>query len=157
MHIRTIGPEDWELFREVRLAALREAPYAFGSKFEVEATASEESWRHRVIDRTRFVAEVERQVVGTVGAGAGEFAGTAVLTALWVDPRFRGQGVGSALVGVVVEWAGSQDCSQVLLWVTEVNKTAERLYKRHGFSRTGRVDEVRRGEATVEYEMSKRV
>jgi len=57
------------------------------------------------------VAEVDGQVVGTVGAGPGEFEGAAALTALWVDPTFRSQGVGTALVEAVLEWAASKGFS----------------------------------------------
>ncbi len=94
-------------------------------------------------------------MVGTVGAGPGEFDGSASLTALWVDPDYRGRGVGSALVDAVVEWAKGRGFNQVLLWVTEVNENAQTLYERHGFGRTGRVIEVRPLEPTVEYEMAK--
>jgi GNAT superfamily N-acetyltransferase len=141
----------------VRLAALQEAPYAFGSTYALEVAADEESWRRRLVEWARFVAEVDGEVAGTVGGGAGEFARTVALTALWVEPRFRRHGVGDALVGAVVDWAATQGCSQVLLWVTDVNKAAERLYVHHGFARTGRVDEVRPGEPEVEYEMAKRI
>jgi ribosomal protein S18 acetylase RimI-like enzyme len=55
----------------------------------------------------------------------------------------------------VLDWARSQGFSQVLLWVTEVNEKAQRLYKRHGFARTGRVIEVRPREPAIEYEMTK--
>ena len=157
MKIRRFGPDEWQVFRDVRLAALREAPYAFGSTFETEVGASEERWRRAVIDRTRFVAEVDGKVIGTVGAGPGELARTAALTALWVDPKFRGQGVGAALVDAVINWASDQHYEQVLLWVTEANKNAERLYERLGFLRTGRVTEVRKGEAGLENEMSKQL
>jgi GNAT superfamily N-acetyltransferase len=141
----------------VRLAALREAPYAFGSTYEAEVGASEQSWRHRLTDRTRFIAELDGRVAGTVGAGAGEVSNAAALTALWVNPSFRGKGVGSALIDAVVDWATAHHCGQVLLWVTEVNQAAERLYERHGFARTGRVSEVRPREPAVEYEMSKQL
>ncbi len=90
-----------------------------------------------------------------MGAGPGEFSRSAALTALWVDPRYRDRGVGSALVEAVVDWAANQGFSQVLLWVTEVNRNAERLYVHHGFARTGRVSAVRPGEPGVENEMSK--
>lgn len=90
-----------------------------------------------------------------VGAGPGEFGSSAALTSLWVDPRFREQGVGSALVEAVVGWAADQGFSQVLLWVTEMNRNAERLYVHHGFERTGRVSAVRTAEPAVENEMSK--
>jgi GNAT superfamily N-acetyltransferase len=141
----------------VRLAALQEAPYAFSSTYGLEVAADEDSWRRRIVEWARFVAEVEGEVVGTVGAGAGEFARTIALTALWVDPRFRGHGVGGALVGAVVDWASSEGCTQVLLWVTDVNKVAESLYVHHGFALTGRAAEVRPGEPAVEYEMTKRI
>jgi GNAT superfamily N-acetyltransferase len=141
----------------VRLAALKEAPSAFGSTYEAEVGYAEAVWRERLAGWARFVAEVDGEVVGVVGAGAGEFSGSAALTSLWVDPRFRGRGVGSALVAAVEEWARSQHLNQVVLWVTEVNRTAERLYEHIGFTRTGRVSEVRPGEPAVEHEMSKRV
>jgi GNAT superfamily N-acetyltransferase len=143
------------VYRAIRLASLQEAPYAFGSTYEAEVGASEDSWRRRLSDRTRFVAEVDGKVVGTVGAGPGEFDGAAALTALWVDPGFRGRGVGSALVDAVVDWAKGEGFNQVLLWVTEVNENAQRLYERRGFARTGRMIEVRPREPAVEYEMAK--
>ena len=155
LRVRRIGPDEWQVFREIRLAALEEAPYAFGSTYEAEVSASEESWRNRLTERARFVAEVQGQVVGTVGAGPGEFEGAAALTALWVDPKFRSQGVGTALVEAVVDWATSKGFSQVLLWVTQMNPKAQRLYERKGFARTGRAMEMRPSEPAVEYEMTK--
>jgi GNAT superfamily N-acetyltransferase len=117
----------------------------------------EKHWRSAVVKRTRFVAEIDGEVAGTVGAGPGEFSSSASLTALWVDPRFRHQGAGSALVEAVLAWAADQGYSQVLLWVTEVNRNAERLYVHHGFARTGRAGVVRPGEPAVENEMSRQV
>jgi GNAT superfamily N-acetyltransferase len=155
LNIRQIAPDDWRVYRDIRLAALREAPYAFGSTFEAEVGAAEERWRRAVTDRARFVAEIDGRVVGTVGAGAGELPDTAALTALWVEPGFRGQGVGAALVGAVIGWANGQRYETVLLWVTEANQHAERLYERLGFIRTGRVTEVRQGEPALENEMSR--
>jgi len=148
-----LGPEDWQAFREVRLAALKEAPYAFGSKFDAEVGASEDSWRLRLTGWTRFAAQVDGQVVGTVGVGHGEFTGSAALTSLWVDPGFRGRGLGSALIEAVVDWARERDFSQILLWVTEGNQHAEELYLQNGFVRTGGEIE----EPLREFEMSKRI
>jgi GNAT superfamily N-acetyltransferase len=136
---------------------LKEAPYAFGSKFEAEVGASEEQWRQRITNWARFTAEVDSQVAGIVGAGPGEFSGTAALTSLWVDPRFRSCGVGSALIDAVEAWALGQGLSQILLWVTETNLVAESLYARRGFTRTGAVQSVRPDEPRVEFEMSKRI
>lgn len=141
------------------MAALSEAPYAFGSTLEKESPLPEENWRARLADptRLRLVAEANGRVIGTVGGGPSEVGGVANLTSMWVHPSARGQGVGSALVAAVLEWAHESGFEQVFLWVAEGNSDAEHLYERHGFHRTGEVQEVRPGEPRVEYEMMRRL
>ncbi|HET9782633.1 MAG TPA: GNAT family N-acetyltransferase [Candidatus Dormibacteraeota bacterium] len=148
-----LGAEDWALYRRVRLEALREAPYAFGSTYAREKDRSEADWRHAVRTRTRFIAEVDGAVVGTSSGGDGDASGAAALTAMWVDPGFRRQGIGDALVQRVIEWARQTGYGELFLWVVDGNGSAERLYERNGFRRTGAAQEVRPGE--LEYEMSR--
>jgi GNAT superfamily N-acetyltransferase len=137
----------------VRLAALEEAPYAFGSTYERELGATESTWRHGLEMRTRFVVEVDGEVVGTVSGGDGKSARVAAVTAMWVDPRFRRRGLGDLLLSTVLDWARAEGYREVALWVTEGNDSAERLYRRHGFERTGQTEEVRPRE--LEHEMSR--
>jgi GNAT superfamily N-acetyltransferase len=99
------------------------------------------------------VAEVDGKVAGTVSGGPGIEAGVAAVTAMWVDPRFRRQGIGDLLLRTVLDWAKAQQYREVFLWVTELNTTAERLYARNGFARTGNREELRPGE--LEHEMSR--
>lgn len=155
IEIRRLEPDEWQSFREVRLAALREAPYAFGSTFEAEIGSDEETWRARLVDRTRFVAESDGKVLGTVGGGESNHPGTAALTSLWVDPQARGRGVGEGLVRAVLDWAQRSGFEEVVLWVVEGNSSAERLYERAGFKSTGAVATVRPGDDRVEHEMSR--
>ena len=139
----------------MRLAALKEAPYAFGSTYERELELDDASWRRRVTDRVRFVVAVDGIVAGTVSGGDGEEQGSSAMTAMWVDPRFRRAGVGDLLVKTVLDWARAEGYGLMLLWVTAVNPNAERLYARNGFERTGARQDVRPGE--LEFEMSKRL
>jgi len=88
-----------------------------------------------------------------VSAGPTETPGSAQITAMWVDPRFRKRGIGDLLIKRILGWAQENDFSAAVLWVTEVNEAAQRLYERNGFRRTGNVDKVREGEEAVEYEM----
>ena len=46
--VREVTADDWELMRDVRLAALSEAPYAFGSTYAREAAFTEGNWRGRI-------------------------------------------------------------------------------------------------------------
>ena len=50
--VREVIPDDWQTLRDIRLAALREAPYAFGSSYAREAPFTEEQWRGRISDRS---------------------------------------------------------------------------------------------------------
>jgi len=60
-----------------------------------------------------------------------------VVAADWQAPRARGRGLGEALIGTVIDWAGARNAASVHLWVTETNKPARLLYERCGFSPTG--------------------
>ena len=148
-------PEDWQLYRRIRLAALEEAPYAFGSRYEREVDAPEQRWRQGLKERARFIAELDGVVAGTVSGGDGEATGAAAMTAMWVDPAFRRRGVGDLLVKTVLEWARSAGYEEMFLWVTDGNANAERLYERNGFKRTGAAQDVRPGH--LEHEMSRAV
>ncbi len=50
--VREVTIDDWETLRDVRLAALREAPSAFGSTYAREAAFTPEQWRGRISDRS---------------------------------------------------------------------------------------------------------
>ena len=139
----------------MRLAALKEAAYAFGSTYERELQAPEPVWRRGLQARTRFVAEIDGEVVGTVSGGPGKSRALAAVTAMWVDPRFRMQGIGDLLLRTVLDWTRSMKYREVFLWVTDGNDNAERLYARHGFVRTGEAEEVRPGQ--LEFELSRKL
>lgn len=141
----------------MRLAALKDAPYAFGSTWEHEKERTEQKWRNSVVSRTRFVAEADGQVIGMASVGAADSSGAASVTSFWVHPQARGQGVGDSLLLAVAESAKKAGFDQLRLWVTESNTHAEGLYERHGFQRTGASQQVRAGEDRLEFEMSVRL
>lgn len=95
------------------------------------------------------------EVAGTVSGGDAGETGSAAMTAMWVDPRFRRRGVGDLLVKTLIDWAAGHGYAQLFLWVTDGNFRAERLYARNGFTRTGESQEVRPGE--LEFEMSRKL
>ncbi len=53
---------------------------------------------------------------------------------LWVEPRFRGYGLGRVLVGSAIDWARAHACSAVVLdTVNEAMPEAAELYRSLGF------------------------
>jgi GNAT superfamily N-acetyltransferase len=136
--IRRVGPEDWEIVRDLRLRALRDAPAAFESTYEGEQGRSEKEWRAWLTRPTgvTVVATLNGQPAGLAG-GYVEEAGHVELVSMWVTPSARGSGTADALVAEVVQWARMRDAHEVRLWVTRGNDVAERLYSRHGFVHSG--------------------
>lgn len=153
--IRRLRPAEWRTYRALRLAALVDAPHAFGSTLEGELARAEADWRHRLRRRVLFAAWVDGAPVGT--AGYLREADGAELISMWVDPRHRGRGVGDDLVRAVVAWSERKRCDVLRLWVSEGNRPAERLYARHGFVRTGEVQPIGgRDLGRLEFAMARR-
>jgi len=69
----------------------------------------------------------------------------------------RGKGVADSLLLAVIDWAKHKGDNQLLLWVTEGNTRAEKLYEHYGFRRTGATQRIRAGEERLEFEMSVRL
>ncbi len=136
--VREVAAEDWELLRDVRLAALREAPYAFGSTYAGEARFTEAQWRGRIGERTvTFFAYADGDTAPAGLAGVYVEDGEAELVSMWVRPSARELGVGAALVEAAADWARSRSHAALYLWVTESNEPARRLYSRCSFTPTG--------------------
>ncbi|WP_202806001.1 GNAT family N-acetyltransferase [Actinopolymorpha alba] len=142
VEIRRIGPDDWQVLRDIRLAALREAPSAFGSTYAREAAFGEAEWRDRLAARRTFLAYVPGLGAGPVGISGGYVdedspPGEVELVSMWVSPTARGHGVAAPLVEAVLGWARDEGAQTVHLWVTVGNDRARRLYERCGFILTG--------------------
>ena len=103
-----LGPDDWRLWCELRLAALAEAPAAFGSILSGWSGPgdTEERWRARLASvALNIVLTWNGEPVGMVSATAPRGDGAIELISMWVAPFARGQGVGDAAVRRVLAWA----------------------------------------------------
>lgn len=145
IELRVLTPGDWEIWRRLRLAALAEAPYAFGSRLSDWAGEGdrEERWRARLDVPGSFnvVAVLDGQPAGMAsGVPAGD--GVAELISMWVSPAARGQGVGDQLVGAVERWARQVRAGVLRLAVAQGNENAAALYRRNGFSLTGELGDL---------------
>ncbi|KUF13875.1 GNAT family N-acetyltransferase [Streptomyces silvensis] len=84
-------------------------------------------------------------VVGRGGAWVAEAAGAVVgmmvlegaeLSQLYLDPRWRGRGVGDRFMALAKE----RSPGGLSLWTFQVNTPAHRFYERHGFTAAERTD-----------------
>jgi len=142
VELRRLTGEDWPVYRALRLQAVAEAPHAFETTLEEEERVPGAEWRARLERRVQLVAVIAGRPVGTAGLEAAE------LRSMWVHPEARGLGVGDALVRAVLDRARAEGAAAVALWVVDGLTAAERLYARHGFVRTGEVQETVAGDPT---------
>jgi RimJ/RimL family protein N-acetyltransferase len=136
--------------RELRLAALRDAPGAFGATLAEDEARPAPDW------------EMLGGGPGAVFVG-GDWEGMAAvfvegeeprLWGMWVAPAARGRGLGRALVEAVIGWARDRAFARLRLGVTAAAPDALRLYERLGFARTGAARPLRPDSSLCEHELA---
>jgi len=135
--VRQVTEDGWRDLRGIRLAALAEAPTAFGSSLRREEEFDENRWRDWSRSAGLFMAFAGSSPVGMAACVSGESCSERKLVGMWVDPLWRGRDAASMLVTSVVDWAGTQGAERMSLWVVEGNESARRLYTGRGFEITG--------------------
>jgi len=161
LELRSLTPDDWPTWRKLRLQALREAPYAFGSllaDWQGEGD-TETRWRARlsIPGSYNVVAVVDGEPAGMASGVPAEQDGTVELISMWVAPVARGCGVGDRLLQDVERWAREGRASILRLAVVQDNETATELYRRNGFRYTGELGELMPDGVRQELIMTKRL
>lgn len=130
-----LDADGWRDLRDVRLASLADAPWAFGSRHADWVDATEERWRARLTDVPLTI--VARSGDGFVGVVSGVATEEHVeLISMWVSPEHRGTGLAGRLICGVVEWAASLG-HDTFLMVRDDNARAIAVYERAGFTDLG--------------------
>lgn len=138
--VRRIREGEGARLRELRLRALKEAPYAFATSFQKAAARSAQHWD----DFARNSSAGEAQVTFVAAehdrwlAMASAFVSSdepciGHLVQVWVDPSCRRLGLGRQLVEAVADWTRERGLTQLKTSVTEGNERAEALYEAAGF------------------------
>lgn len=136
MHIVRLTGDDWQWEREMRLAALCEASWAFGSTLDQALAMTEADWRYRIVFQHRLLAVAEDGTgLGMAGWLRAEapYPPCALLIGMWVEPSARGTGAGDALVQTVIADCAAAGEPGLYLQVGTGNTPARRLYTRNGF------------------------
>ena len=155
VEIRVVGEEDWQTWRDLRLAALLDTPIGFVERYDDAVRLTEADWRARVSRagaRLLIAWDESGQPVG-ISLGYLE-AGRPTLGSVFVVPAARGQGVLAPLVDGVAAWAEEQHgATELDLWVHEDNHRARRAYERLGFVMTDRSAPYDLDESRLEHRM----
>ncbi|MGB7820129.1 MAG: GNAT family N-acetyltransferase [Ornithinibacter sp.] len=134
-----VGPEDWRLYRDVRIASLIDSPRAFWATYAEASTRAEGEWRERLSTSPTWVALEGERPVGTVGLwqAPAQEPHEGLLVGMWVASVARGRGVADALVSAGLEHARALGWRRLSLDVAHENSRAWTFYLRFGFRPTG--------------------
>jgi ribosomal protein S18 acetylase RimI-like enzyme len=155
--VRRLRETDVELFRAVRLAALRDSPDAFGETLE---GAQQSDWQRRTVDgsvfsdRAVYLAVADGMPVGMVFVKCAAPAEHAFLGGMWVQPEFRRRGAGRLLVESALDFLRSAGQRQLSVWVTGGHTDVLKFYRTLGFQDTGATSTLRPGSDVAICELS---
>ncbi len=158
-----ITARNFLVFKAVRLRALQDSPFAFGSTYAGEAEFTDDEWLRRAenwngVKGAGFLAMDENEACGIVGSFLDESDRTqARLVSMWTAPTHRMLGVGALLVRAAEEWARGAGANTMSLMVTSTNPSAQLFYERLGFAFTGFQQPWPNDPAVFEHEMSRRL
>ena len=143
MDIRVLNAQDKQAYRTIRLNALKNSPESFGSSYEEEVA----------FDLDRFTKRITKPNSCTFGAFEGHKLGgicnvsfqprkkmnhRADIFSMYVEPEFRGKGVGKALIERADKSAlERKTVQQIYLTVVSSNQKAKSLYESFGFKTYG--------------------
>jgi ribosomal protein S18 acetylase RimI-like enzyme len=129
--VRPYEPEDREGFAQLVSTVLGE----FGLTVDPVLEADLED-PQRVYDAL-WVATDNDQVIGSVAVRVIEGGETAELKRMYLQPAYRGRGLGHTLLDQAIGWARGHRCRCIVLDTSGAMAAAQRLYQAAGFVRTG--------------------
>jgi ribosomal protein S18 acetylase RimI-like enzyme len=132
---RPTTADDWRSLKDVRLAALLDAPTAFGVSHSNAAAYTDDEWRQRAAGPhpAFWLAFDEDRAVGMIG-GAISQSKRYNLIGMWVAPHARGSGAAAQLVDAVKMHAADMGHERVFLDVAPENERAAQFYRKQGFA-----------------------
>ena len=136
--IRRIRPDEWRLFKKLRLTALKTDGDWFGRHYQEVARLDDATWQCDTIAAAVsdefyiYLVFEDKETAGLCGCIRRESFGK--LFALWVEPDYRSRGIGRLLA---VETMKAADEPLYKLTVVEGNAPAVGLYESMGFVRFG--------------------
>ena len=144
MQLRVISADDWVVFRALRLRALADSPNAFGVTLAEATSNAEPVWRDRASGPGPVIlAFAGHQAVAMGGLHAPERSDEAFVWGMWVEPEWRGRGLGGQILQQLVDYADPTD--RILVLHVTAGNDARNLYEAHGFMSTGEWQPLRAG------------
>lgn len=140
MMIKKLSKADVDIFKSIRLEALRCEPENYASHAHDWEGLSEQDWLLRMADCTIFVTMKDDEPVGIMALmpnRPSKMAHRGTMIMVYVRKSERGRGLADALLLAMTDDAIKSGISQLDLAVSAENPAAVRFYHKMGFSDIG--------------------
>jgi RimJ/RimL family protein N-acetyltransferase len=133
--IQPAAKSEAQRLRSLRLAALKDAPYAYGAKYEVDKEKPLTFWQESIENSNWFFVSINEEDIGLIGV---EKAGTDRISdcwifGWWIAPPYRGQGVVKLMLDEIDKFCLKNNWLHQGLGVWPENQRAVAAYTKLGF------------------------
>lgn len=135
MKIRLLAEQDSQVWKQLRLEALQNAPESFASSYEEEVNYFDDHWKTSLQKSDIFGAFIDDVLIATAGFYRLITLKTkhrGVLFGMYTTPKHCGKCIASHLIEAVINHAKSQ-VVQIHLACVTTNMPAIKLYQKHNF------------------------
>jgi RimJ/RimL family protein N-acetyltransferase len=138
--VRALAVSEWELFREFRLTALKEAQGVFAASHADAAKRTPETWQSLVSGPTNQIFGLfdGERLVGITGAFASPddcSGATATLVMSYIVPAYRGRGLSRLLYAAALDWTRAHPrFKRIIVAMRASNAASRRACEHHGFT-----------------------
>ena len=133
--IQPAAKSEAQRLRSLRLAALKDAPYAYGAKYEVDKDKPISVWQESLEISNWFFASIDGEDIGLVGV---EKAGTDRISdcwifGWWIAEQYRGKGIVKLMLDEIDKFCLKNNWLHQGLGVWPENQRAVAAYIKLGF------------------------
>ena len=139
--VRRIQGGEADLLKEMRLASLQDAPYAFGATYDLVLQRTDEIWHEKAEssahgpDRATFIVFSDDLPIGMAALFRIESqVDLGELMQVWVAAEYRGTSAAWDLMTAIFDWARENNFRSIIAGVTKGNARALTFYTKYGFS-----------------------
>lgn len=138
--IRRIRIGESSLYRDLRLQALKEDPYAFSATYDSALERTEEMWRAQAdksavgSTQATFIVFYDEDPIGLSAVYQDSLIEEVMeIFQVWVSASARGKGLGKRLMDTVFEWANQNGYKRIIATISNTNQRALGFYSKCGF------------------------
>jgi RimJ/RimL family protein N-acetyltransferase len=124
-----------ERLKSLRLAALKDAPYAYGAVYEVDKDKPISFWQQALTGSNWFFISIDGVDIGLIGVekAAEDRGSDCWIFGWWIAHSFRGQGVAALMLNAIDKFCIENKWLKQGLGVWPENKRAIAAYLKLGF------------------------